>query len=43
MKLILLMFIFVNSLAAQESELLRNAIQDPAQSLRCKELFKERE
>jgi hypothetical protein len=43
MKLVFLMLIFVNTLAAQESELLRNAIQDPAQSIRCKELFKERE
>jgi len=37
------MFILASSASAQESELLRNAIQDPAQSLRCKELFKERE
>ncbi len=37
------MLFFVNSLAAQESELLRDAIVDPASSLRCKEMFKERE
>lgn len=41
--LVLITLFFVNSLAAQESELMRNAIEDPSQSLRCKELFKERE